>query len=110
FDKMSGDPEGRSVGTLSGGEKFLASLALSIGMSAVASRSGIQTEALFIDEGFGSLDENSIEDAMSVLAGISSANGLVGIISHVKLLEERIPAKLKIEVNGGKSHIISALG
>ena len=110
FDKLSGDPEGRFVGTLSGGEKFLASLALSIGMSSVASRSGIRTEALFIDEGFGSLDENSIEDAMNVLAGVRDANGLVGIISHVKLLEDRIPAKLKIEVKDGKSHSISALG
>lgn len=110
FDKMSGDAEGRFVGTLSGGEKFLASLALSIGMSSVASRSGIRTEALFIDEGFGSLDENSIEDAMNVLAGVRDANGLVGIISHVKLLEERIPAKLRIEVKDRKSHIISDLG
>ena len=65
LDKNSEDHEGRFVSTLSGGEKFLASLALSIGMSTIAQKSGIKIEALFMDEGFGSLDEDSINDAMN---------------------------------------------
>lgn len=82
YDKNSEEHEGRFVSTLSGGEKFLASLALSIGMSTIAQKSGIRIEALFIDEGFGSLDEDSITDAMQILGSIQQANGLVGIISH----------------------------
>ncbi|WP_044937785.1 AAA family ATPase [Pseudobutyrivibrio sp. LB2011] len=110
FDKNSEDHEGRFVSTLSGGEKFLASLALSIGMSTVAQKSGIKIEALFIDEGFGSLDEDSIGDAMNVLNSIQEANGLVGIISHVQLLQDRIPTKLKVEESSRGSHIIQTIG
>ena len=110
FDKNSEDHEGRFVNTLSGGEKFLASLALSIGMSAVAQKGGIKIEALFIDEGFGSLDEDSIGDAMNILNSIQEANGLVGIISHVQLLQERIPAKLKVEETETGSHIVQTIG
>ena len=110
FDKNSEDHEGRFVNTLSGGEKFLASLALSIGMSAVAQKGGIKIEALFIDEGFGSLDEDSIGDAMNILNSIQEANGLVGIISHVQLLQERIPAKLKVEESKTGSHIVQTIG
>lgn len=94
FDLSGG--EGRSVKTLSGGEKFLVSLALSIGLSTIAQHSGVRLEAMFIDEGFGSLDQNSIEDAMDVLLGIQRANGMVGIISHVQVLKDNIPAKLEI--------------
>ena len=110
FDKNSEDHEGRFVSTLSGGEKFLASLALSIGMSTVAQKSGIKIEALFIDEGFGSLDEDSIGDAMNVLNSIQQANGLVGIISHVQLLQDRIPTKLKVEEIEKGSHIVQTIG
>lgn len=110
FDKNSGDHEGRFVSTLSGGEKFLASLALSIGMSTVAKKSGIRIEALFIDEGFGSLDEDSIGDAMNILSSIQQANGLVGIISHVRLLQERIPTKLMVEETEAGSHIVQTIG
>lgn len=110
FDKNSEDHEGRFVSTLSGGEKFLASLALSIGMSTVAQKGGIKIEALFIDEGFGSLDEDSIGDAMNILNSIQEANGLVGIISHVQLLQERIPAKLKVEETETGSHIVQTIG
>lgn len=110
FDKNSEDHEGRFVSTLSGGEKFLASLALSIGMSTIAQKSGIKIEALFIDEGFGSLDEDSISDAMNVLNSIQEANGLVGIISHVQLLQDRIPTKLRVEEIEKGSHIIQSIG
>ncbi|SCZ81334.1 AAA family ATPase [Pseudobutyrivibrio xylanivorans] len=110
FDKNSEDHEGRSVRTLSGGEKFLTSLALSIGMSTIAQKSGIKIEALFIDEGFGSLDEDSIGDAMNVLNSIQEANGIVGIISHVQLLQDRIPTKLRVEEIEKGSHIVQTIG
>lgn len=110
YDKNSDEHEGRFVSTLSGGEKFLASLALSIGMSTIAQRSGIKIEALFIDEGFGSLDDESIADAMSVLNSIQEANGLVGIISHVQILQDQIPSKLRVEADTKGSHIVQTLG
>ena len=110
YDSFSKDPEGRFVSTLSGGEKFLASLALSIGMSAIAQKSGIRIQALFIDEGFGSLDEESIGDAMSILNSIQKANGLVGIISHVRLLQDQIPCKIRVEADEKGSRIIPSLG
>ena len=109
-DKNSESHEGRFVSTLSGGEKFLVSLALSIGMSTVAQKSGIKIEALFIDEGFGSLDEDSIGDAMNVLNSIQESNGLVGIISHVQILQDRIPSKLRVERVDRGSHIIQTIG
>ena len=95
--------ERRSVTTLSGGEKFLVALSLAIGLSTVvqAQGNGMRLGAMFIDEGFGSLDQNSIYDALEVLQGIQKANGLVGIISHVELLRDVIPSK--IEVHKGKN-------
>ena len=110
FDRYSEEHDGRFVSTLSGGEKFLASLALSIGMSTVAQKSGIKIEALFIDEGFGSLDDDSIGDAMNVLNSIQEANGLVGIISHVQLLQDQIPSKLRVERDKRGSHIVQTVG
>lgn len=95
-DSWAFDREGRSVSTLSGGEKFLVSMALSIGLSAVARQSGIKTEALFIDEGFGTLDRKSIDDAMNVLEYVKSSNGIIGIISHVELLEENITKQIEV--------------
>ena len=95
-DARSPEKEGRSIAMLSGGEKFLVSLALSIGMSSVAQKSGIQIEALFIDEGFGTLDDSSIHDAMDVLDSVRKGNGTIGIISHVQLLEANIPTHLEV--------------
>ena len=88
----------RSVNSLSGGEKFLLSLSLGIGLATVvqAQGNGIRLEAMFIDEGFGSLDEKSIDDAMEILETVRSGSGIVGIISHVKRLAETIPAKIEI--------------
>ncbi len=110
FDKNSQDSEGRFVNTMSGGEKFLVSLALSIGMSTVAQKGGIKIDALFIDEGFGSLDEDSIGDAMNVLNSIQEANSLVGIISHVQLLQERISTKIKVVQTDTGNHIVQSVG
>lgn len=91
--------ERRSVTTLSGGEKFLVALSLAIGLSTVvqAQGKGMKLGAMFIDEGFGSLDENSIYDALEVLQGIQKASGLVGIISHVELLRQVIPSKIEVK-------------
>lgn len=95
-DNRSPDAEGRSVAMLSGGEKFLVSLSLSIGLSTVAQKSGVQIEALFIDEGFGTLDDSSIHDAMDVLESVRRSSGMIGIISHVQLLESNIPTHLEV--------------
>lgn len=88
----------RSVTTLSGGEKFLVALSLAIGLSTVvqAQGGGIRLEAMFIDEGFGSLDREAIGDALDVLQGIRRSCGIVGIISHVEQLAETIPTRLEI--------------
>ena len=86
----------RSANTLSGGEAFLASLALALGLSdeVQASAGGIRLDTLFVDEGFGSLSENSLDLAMQALAGLSDGNRLVGIISHVAELKERIDRQI----------------
>ena len=100
----------RSVTTLSGGEKFLVALSLAIGLSAVvqAQGHGIRLEAMFVDEGFGSLDRDSICDALEVLQGIQRGAGVVGIISHVEQLAETIPTKIVITKtkNGSQSTIV----
>ncbi|MBP5273916.1 MAG: hypothetical protein ILO36_03150, partial [Abditibacteriota bacterium] len=109
-DIYSEENEGRPAGSLSGGEKFLVSLALAIGMSSVAQKSGIRIEALFIDEGFGTLDDDSVEDAMDILNSVQKANGLVGIISHVELLMKNIPCKLKVKKTDKGSAIEKTIG
>ncbi|SDJ68563.1 AAA family ATPase [Sediminibacillus albus] len=88
----------RSVKTLSGGEGFKASLSLALGMADVvqAHAGGVQLETLFIDEGFGTLDELSLEQAIECLKGLQQSNRVLGIISHVPQLKEEIPAKLQI--------------
>ena len=88
----------RSVKTLSGGEKFLLSLSLAIGLASVvqARGTGVRMEAMFIDEGFGSLDSKRIDDAMEILESVRRSSGLVGIISHVERLEETIPARIEV--------------
>lgn len=95
-DNRSPERDGRSVSMLSGGEKFLVSLALSIGMSTVAQKTGVRIEALFIDEGFGTLDDTSIADAMMVLESVRQSSGMIGIISHVQLLESVITTHLEV--------------
>ena len=86
----------RPVGNLSGGESFKASLSLALGLSDTVSSNlgGIQMDALFVDEGFGTLDRKSIENAMDILVNLSGANKLVGIISHREELMENIPQQM----------------
>ena len=96
YDSLSG--EKRSVNSLSGGEKFLVSLSLALGLSMVVQRQagGIRMEAMFIDEGFGTLDSGSVQDALGVLAAFQRAGGLIGIISHVQQLRETIPVGIEV--------------
>ena len=86
------------MGNLSGGESFKASLSLALGLSDTVSTNvgGIQMDALFIDEGFGTLDRKSIDNAMDILLNLSSTNKLVGIISHREELKENIPQQIKV--------------
>jgi exonuclease SbcC len=85
----------RSVNTLSGGEAFLASLALALGLSdEVQMSTGIRLDTLFVDEGFGSLDSESLGKAYHALSGLTEGNRLVGIISHVAELKERIDKQI----------------
>ena len=95
----------RSVKTLSGGESFKASLSLALGLSdeIQSSAGGIRLDTMFVDEGFGSLDEESLSHAIKALSSLADGNRLVGIISHVNELKERIEKQIvvKKEKTGG---------
>ncbi|WP_312190720.1 AAA family ATPase [Enterococcus sp.] len=98
----------RRAHTLSGGESFIAALALAISLADVIQQraGGIEIEALFIDEGFGSLDEESLEMAMEALEMIENEGRMIGIISHVRELRARILQQVFVETNGsGQSRI-----
>jgi exonuclease SbcC len=88
----------RDVKTLSGGESFMASLSLALGMTDVITRTtgAVRIDTLFIDEGFGSLDDNSREQAIRILQGLSGGQRMVGIISHVTELKDEIEQKLVV--------------
>ena len=93
-----GEGEGRLVKTLSGGEKFLISLCLAIGLSSVVqAQGGGRVEALFVDEGFGTLDRERLDDAVNILQMSRRETDVIGIISHVEALREIIPAKIRIQ-------------
>ena len=101
----------RPVGSLSGGEKFKASLSLALGLSdeVQSSAGGIRLDTMFVDEGFGTLDEGSLRNAINALASLSEGNRLVGIISHVNELKEKIDRQIVItkdRAGGSKAEII----
>ncbi|MBQ6974209.1 MAG: SMC family ATPase, partial [Oscillospiraceae bacterium] len=93
----------RSVKTLSGGESFQASLALALGLAdeVQSSAGGIRLDTLFVDEGFGSLDEESLSMALRALQGLSESRRLVGIISHVAELKGRIDRQIIVQKDAG---------
>ena len=98
MDTEMGD-ELRSVHSLSGGETFLVSLALALGLASMAS-STLKIESLFIDEGFGSLDPESLQLAMDALDGLQAQGRKVGVISHVQEMHERIPVQIQVQRQG----------
>ncbi|MEO7495448.1 MAG: AAA family ATPase [Massilia sp.] len=94
--------EVRSVNSLSGGESFLVSLALALGLASLSSNR-VKVESLFIDEGFGSLDSDTLRVAMDALDGLQSMGRKVGVISHVQEMTERIATKILVLPSGGGS-------
>ncbi|WP_346797137.1 SMC family ATPase [Halomonas sp. Bachu 37] len=92
----------RPVATLSGGESFMAALALALGLSDVvqAYAGGIQLDTLFIDEGFGSLDQDALDQAIAMLSELQMGGRMIGIISHVSELKEQMP--VRVEVRAGR--------
>lgn len=99
----------RSIHTLSGGESFLVSLALALGLSDYASQN-TRIDSLFIDEGFGSLDENTLDTAISTLENVQAQGKNIGIISHVETLKERINTQIRVVKKGNGSSIITIKG
>lgn len=98
----------RSVKSLSGGESFIASLSLALGLSdeIQASAGGIRMETMFVDEGFGSLSEETLRQAMQALSSLSENNRLVGIISHVAELRTEIDKQIVVtKENSGGSKV-----
>jgi exonuclease SbcC len=98
--------EVRGVHNLSGGERFLVSLALALGLASMASSRGVKVESLFIDEGFGALDSTNLAMAVSVLEQLQATGRRVGVISHVDELKERIAVRVEVTpVGGGRSTV-----
>ncbi|NTW74800.1 MAG: exonuclease SbcC, partial [Chlorobiaceae bacterium] len=97
--------EVRSTRNLSGGESFIVSLALALGLSQIASRN-VRVDSLFLDEGFGTLDEETLETALETLSSLQQSGKLIGVISHVPALKERISTQILVSpINGGRSSI-----
>ena len=95
----------RSTKNLSGGESFIVSLTLALGLSKMASRK-VRVDSLFLDEGFGTLDEDALETSLDTLSGLQQDGKLIGIISHVSALKERISTQINIiPVSGGRSSL-----
>ena len=105
IDGFQGDVV-RPVSTLSGGESFIVSLSLALGLSALASQK-ISIDSLFLDEGFGTLDSDSLEMALNALNNLQNSGKMIGVISHVEALKERIPKQIKVVPKGdGTSRVV----
>lgn len=99
----------RSTANLSGGESFLVSLALALGLSQMASRK-VSVDSLFLDEGFGALDEDVLDTALNTLAGLQQDGKLIGVISHVPALKERISTQIEVITQSGGRSILQGPG
>jgi exonuclease SbcC len=98
--------EVRSTRNLSGGESFIVSLALALGLSQMSTRN-VRVDSLFLDEGFGTLDEEALETALETLSGLQQSGKLIGIISHVPALKERIATQIRVSpLTGGRSMLV----
>lgn len=102
----------RDVKSLSGGESFIASLSLALGLSDTVQQisGGIQIETMFVDEGFGSLDQYTLQQAMTALCSLTQSGRLIGIISHVEILKSEIPKQIVVKkdrINGSFAEIIA---
>lgn len=97
----------RSVRTLSGGESFITALALALGLGETVQEQsgGVTMETLFIDEGFGSLDQDALATAIATLRQVEGQHRMIGIISHVTELQATIPAQLRVVSRAGRSHV-----
>jgi DNA repair exonuclease SbcCD ATPase subunit len=94
----------RRISNLSGGEKFLVSLSLALGIADFASRN-VRVESLFMDEGFGTLDDATLEDVMNCLKGQQREGKMLGIITHVESVVNSINQKIKVEhISGQNGH------
>lgn len=104
FDAHTGKE--RHVNTLSGGESFKVALALALGLADIVSQysGGIQIQTLFVDEGFGSLDQQSLDSAVDCLLQLSHNGRMIGLISHIEELKEKIPVKLQVTPGVTGSH------
>ncbi|HUQ07155.1 MAG TPA: AAA family ATPase [Kofleriaceae bacterium] len=105
--EMGGDA--RAINSLSGGESFLVSLALALGLSSMAA-ADVEVRTLFIDEGFGSLDPATLEAALGVLDQLRASGRQVGIVSHVAELEERVTAAISVRAVGGGRSVVEVRG
>ena len=101
--------EVRSTKNLSGGESFIVSLSLALGLSHMASKN-VRVDSLFLDEGFGTLDEEALDSALETLAALRRDGKLIGVISHVGALKERISAQIQVVPKSGGRSVISGPG
>ncbi len=99
----------RSIKNLSGGESFIVSLSLALGLSHMASKN-VRVDSLFLDEGFGSLDEEALDTALEALAGLQQNGKLIGVISHVPTLQERISTQIQVSPHTGGTSLIRGPG
>ncbi|HXH78892.1 SMC family ATPase [Nocardioides sp.] len=109
-DDWSG--EARDPATLSGGETFVVSLALALGLADVITQEagGADLDTLFVDEGFGSLDADTLDDVMDTLDGLRDGGRIVGVVSHVAEMQTRIPGQLRVTKGRGGSHLSVRVG
>jgi exonuclease SbcC len=101
--------EVRSTKNLSGGESFIVSLSLALGLSHMASKN-VRVDSLFLDEGFGTLDEEALDTALETLAGLQQDGKLIGVISHVPALKERISTQIQVISQTRGTSVISGPG